>query len=127
MAETYSYAGEIKVLYHCFDPARFLESMLSGSFGNDNVDIETMIRNDNSSVLEHVQSVNSVDKERTTHGFLGSNNAEMDINDWLTLPHIMGGLGISDEMAKKRRRRISRLSYYRPILSKPRAERGECD
>ena len=87
-------------MYPCFDPYRFLKSTLSELFGNGNVDIETGVRNDNSGDLEHVHSVNSVAKGLTTNGLLESNSEGLDINDLLTLSHITGGLGISDEMAK---------------------------
>ena len=34
------------------------------------------------------------------NGFLESNREELGISKWLSLPHIVGGLDIPDEMAK---------------------------
>ena len=83
--------------------AVFVKSTISELlFGNDNVDIETRILNGNSSVVEHVHSINYVANGRTSHGFVESNIGDTDINDWLTLPHIIGGLGSYDEMGKQR-------------------------
>ena len=42
----------------------FKEHDIVINFGNGNVDIVTGIRNDNSIVVEHVLSINSVKKER---------------------------------------------------------------
>ena len=69
-------------------------------FWNEKVDIETRSRCDNSSVVGHVHSIYSVTKGRMPNGFLESNSEELDINQWLALSRIAGGLDISDEMAK---------------------------
>ena len=54
-AGTPSYAVDIQSAFHGFDTDRFLKSMLAELLlGNENVDIETRIRNDNSIVAEHV-------------------------------------------------------------------------
>ena len=97
---TSSYACEIQAAFRCFGDARFLKISPSELRANENVDIETRIRNDNSIVVEHVHSINSVTKERRMRGLVGSNIEELDINQWLALSNIMGGLGISDEMAR---------------------------
>ena len=56
------------------DTALFLKSTLDGLlFGSGNVEIETRIRNDNSSVVEHVRSINSDSQDRMSNGFLESN------------------------------------------------------
>ena len=61
--------------------------------------IGTGIRRDNSSVAEHVHPISSVTEGRRLNGLLESNREELGNNAWLDLSHIMGGLGISDEMA----------------------------
>ena len=61
-------------MFRVSDTARFLKSaLLALMHGNENVGIETRIRNDNASVVENVHSANSVTKERRLNGFLGSN------------------------------------------------------
>ena len=48
--------------------------MLAGFlFGNENIAIETRMRNENSSDVARVHSINSVAKERMPNGFLESN------------------------------------------------------
>ena len=42
------------------------------------MEIETRIRNDNSSVVEHVHSINAVAKGRRLNGFLESNSEELE-------------------------------------------------
>ena len=69
-------------------------------FGNENIDIGAMIRNDNSIVVENVHTVNSVTKNRMINGALGSNRAELGNKPWLSLSRIVGSANISDEMAK---------------------------
>ena len=64
------------------------------------IDISTWIRNDNSSVVEHVRSINSVTKERALHGLLESNRAALGEKPLLALSIITGPLNISDGMAK---------------------------
>ena len=71
-------------------------------FGNGNIDIGARIRNDNSSVLEHVRSINSVTTERRLNGVPESNREELETNHWLALSHIMGPLNITDEVGKQR-------------------------
>ena len=80
-----------------------------------NVDIDTRIRSDNSSVVEHVRSINTVAKERMPNGLLESNRGEMETNPWLVLSHIAGPLNISDEMAKSAIRKKLILSAPRDI------------
>ena len=58
------------------------------------------IRNDNSIVVEHVHSINSVTKGRSMNCFLESNIEELDTSRRLALSHIMGGSGISGETTK---------------------------
>ena len=71
------YDGEIKDVSRGCDTAHFFKSMLTELlFGNGNVDIGARIRNDNSSVVEHVHSINSFKKERRLNGFLESNRGE---------------------------------------------------
>ena len=61
--ETSSYSGDIHDVFSGFESDRFLKSALSELlFGNGDVDIATGIRNDNFSVVEHVHSINSVQK-----------------------------------------------------------------
>ena len=67
---------------------------------NENVDIETRIRNDNTIDVEHAHSINSVSNGRRSIGCLESNRAEQEPNPWLSLSHIKGPLNISDESAK---------------------------
>ena len=53
--------------------ARFLKSIASAIlFGNGNVDLETGTRGDNSIVVYHAHSVNSVKSERMLNSFLES-------------------------------------------------------
>ena len=96
----------IQALCHGFDTARFVTSMLSELlFGNGNVDLRTMIRNDNPSVVEHVHSINPVTKERILNGFPESSMGGIGANRWLSLSRIMEHLNISDEMAKSTTRK----------------------
>ena len=72
-------SGERRTCTHTYQrprrpPGFFLKSTLSELlFRNGNIDIETRIRNDNSSVVEHVHSINAVAKGRRLNGFLESN------------------------------------------------------
>ena len=69
-----SYAGRIQAVFRGVDSARFFKSTLAGLLvGNGDIDIGMRRRNDNSSVVEHVHSPNSVAKERRLNGFLESN------------------------------------------------------
>ena len=66
---TSSYAGEIEAAFRGFDTSRFLKSMISElTYGNENVDISTRIRNGNPRVVEHARSINSVTKGRRFDG-----------------------------------------------------------
>ena len=61
MVATSSYTGGIQDAFHGYDTARFLKSLLAELLrGNENVDICTRIRNDNSIVVDRVRSINSV-------------------------------------------------------------------
>ena len=85
--------------------ARFLKSTRSGRLlGNENEQIDTRIRNDNSSVVEHVHSINADAKDRWLNGFIESNREGPGTNPCLALSHITGPLNISDEMAKTKTR-----------------------
>ena len=96
-----SYAGAIQYAFRGFDASRFLKSTPEELlFGNENADIATIIRNDNSSVVQNAHSINSVTKGRILNGILESNREGPDINKWVALPRITGGLNIPDEMAK---------------------------
>ena len=82
MVATSSYAGEIRDAFHVLDTARYLKSLVYAVlFGNENIYIETRIRNDNASFVDHAHSLNSATKERWLIGRLESNIAELDIND----------------------------------------------
>ena len=60
-------------MFRGFDTARFLKSISGGLlFTNGDVGIETRIRCDNSSAVEHVPSTNLVTKERRLSGLLES-------------------------------------------------------
>ena len=66
-----SYVDAIQSHCHGFDNGRLLKSSPPNRLcGNENVDIETNIRNDNSGVVEHVHGINSVSKIRRPNGFL---------------------------------------------------------
>ena len=62
------------------------------------MDVGARIRNDNSIVVEHVNPINPVTAERTLCGLIDSNRDDLDLNSWLALAHIIGGLNITDEM-----------------------------
>ena len=64
------------------------------------MDIGAEIRNGNSSVVGHVQSINSLAKERMLNGLLGSNPEDMDISEWLALAQRPTGLNIPVGMKK---------------------------
>ena len=71
---TSSYAGEIQAAYHGFDTSRYLKSTISELlFGNGNISIGAMVRNDSSSVVEHVYPINSAAQGRMSNGALESN------------------------------------------------------
>ena len=96
--------------------ARFVKSMSAGlMFGNENAQIETGMRNDNSSAVDHVHSIRSVTKDRRSNGFLESNREELETNSWWALSHITGPLNFPDEMAKSATRNKLILSLPRNI------------
>ena len=102
MEATSSYAGEIRAAFRGFPTTRFLKSTLSElMFGNGNVGISPRIRNDNSSVVEHVHSINAVTKERRSNAFQG-NNRELETDPWLALSRIVGPLDIFDWVENQR-------------------------
>ena len=91
----------VQVAFRGFYTARFLKSMLGELFtGSGNVDIETRVRSDNSSVVENAQPTNTVTKNRRLNGLLESNREELETDRFLGLSHIAGPLNISGEMAK---------------------------
>ena len=114
-----SYAGVIQAAFHGFDTARFLQNTSAGFlFGNENVDIDTGIRSDNSIVVEHSHTINSATKGRRLKGLLGSNRAELEISPWLALSHIMHPpptLEISDGAPNSTRQKKLILSLARHI------------
>ena len=76
--------------------------------GNGNVDIDTRIRNDKSSDVDHVYPIDSVTMGRRLDGFLGSNSEEWATNPWLAISHVMGPLIFQ---AKWRNRRPGRSQF----------------
>ena len=65
-------------MFHGLYRALFLKSMLSELLDVDeNVDIVARIRNDNSSVVDHVHSIKSVTRGRRLDGFLETNRERM--------------------------------------------------
>ena len=64
------------------------------------MDIETGVRNDNSSVAEYVHSTNSVTSERMGNSFLHSIGEEINLFRRLTLSRIPRTFSISGELAK---------------------------
>ena len=89
---TSSYAGEIQAEFHGFGAARCLKSMLSELlFGNDNTDIVTRIRNDNSSAVEHAHSINSAAKYRRLNGFISINREDLGRKSPVSLIKYNGG------------------------------------
>ena len=60
-----------------------------------------MIRNDNSIVLEHVHSINSVTKGRILSGPIHSNREELGNSHWLAFSHIGGSLNTPDELGNE--------------------------
>ena len=101
MLSTYSCAGGIQDARRGFDTTRFVKSSPAELLlGNENVDVGTIIRNDNSIVVEHVHSVNSIAEERMLGGLLERNREEVDLNTWLAPVRITGGLNISDDITK---------------------------
>ena len=116
MVETYRCAGKIHAAFYGFDTSRFFKSMLSGLLiGSENVEIEAIIRNDNSSDAEHAHAIKSVDKDRMCDGFLESNRDWDGPNPWLALSHIAGPLNISEEMDKSMTRSTLALLLSRNI------------
>ena len=76
-------------------PEKYVREVL---LGRGNIEIETGIRADNSSVVAH--PINSVTKERRSRGLIGRNSEELKMNPRLSLPHIMGPLNMPNEIAK---------------------------
>ena len=108
---------------HAGDTDRLVKSFLAVLFfGNENVDIDTGIRNDNPIAVLRGHSIKSVTMARGVRGFLGSNSEDLDINKWMALSHIMVGLTISDGL-KEQRPNPSRYRYYRRIFPKRRVRR----
>ena len=83
--ETSSYAGAIKESLRGFDTSLCFKRLLSELFGNENVDVETEVRNDNSCVVAHVRSINSVAKERSLGGLPETSREAIELSDRLTL------------------------------------------
>ena len=100
MVETSSYAGEVRGSLRGIDTDRFVKSSPGGLllFANGNVDVEARFLNDNSIVVDHVNSINSFADGLAFIGFLESNREALDLNSWLSPPHIPGGLHISHNM-----------------------------
>ena len=97
---TSSYAGEIQAAFRGLDTPRFLKSTLSEFlFGNGSIEIETRIRNDNSSDVEHVHPIKSVTQERRLNGTRERNREEYGTKPRLALSHITPPppLNITDE------------------------------
>ena len=101
---TCGYAGQIQDAFRVCDTYLLLTSVLSEFiFGNGNVALATRIRKDNSVVVEHVHSINSVTKERRLDGLLESRE-DPETDPWLALSKTAAPLNISAEMAKSRTR-----------------------
>ena len=84
-----SYAGEIQHARRGFDTDRFVKSISAGLlFRNGNVDVETSILNDNSSVVEHVRPISAFEGERQLNVLLRRNSEEIDVNSCLAPSHI---------------------------------------
>ena len=64
------------------------------------MEVETRIRNDNSGVVGHVHSINSVTEARRLNGLLESNSEDSGANPGLDLPRIADPLCIPDELTK---------------------------
>ena len=103
MVSTSSYAVELQDESRGIDTSRFVRGTLGSlMLGNGNAETETIIRNDNPIVVEHVHSLNSVTKGRRSNLFLEINREELETNPWLPLSHIVGDLDISDDMKNQR-------------------------
>ena len=117
----------IRINTSCVSRLRYCssaEKYVSGLTPHGNIDIETRIRNDNSSVAEHVHSINSVMKERRTNGSSGSNRGELETNHWLALSRIKSPLNIPDATAKATTRKALILFSPRNI-SQTLSEKGK--
>ena len=113
---TSSYGGEIQSAFRGFDTARFVKSTLSGLIcGNENVAIETRMRNGKPIVVEHLRSINPITKERRQNGSRESNIEKLEANPWLALSHIEGPLNIPDEMPKSATQTKLILQIFRNI------------
>ena len=79
-------------MIHGFGTSRFLKKRTLSEllFGNEKVEIETRIRNDNASVVERVRPINSLDNERRSNGMLESNTKEFETKPCLALSNITG-------------------------------------
>ena len=74
MGATSSYSGEIKSAIYGFDTARFQKSLAAELLmGNEGLRAETIVRNDNSSVVENAHSAKSVTGDRRLNSLLESN------------------------------------------------------
>ena len=80
-AATSGYAGEIQALPHGFDTALFLKSVSSGFIlGNENVDIQTGVRNDSSSFVEHAHAIAPSTSGRRLNIPPDSNREELNLS-----------------------------------------------
>ena len=87
-----SFPGEIQAVFYGFDMARMLEDLMAELlFGNIGVGIPTFARNDNSTVVYQVGSVNAVTNEKRLNNFLERNREELEKNNWLSMGYITGG------------------------------------
>ena len=99
MVSISSYSVEIQSALRGFDTARFLKNTLAVPLiGYANIELWPRIRNGNPSVVERVNSINSVAKGRMSGGFLESNREGIGTYPRLALSRIAGPLNISDEM-----------------------------
>ena len=86
MVTTSKESGVIKTVFYGFDMDRMLKGILEELlFGNIGVEISTYVRSDNFKILQQVESVKSVSKEKRLSGFFESNREELENNHWLNL------------------------------------------
>ena len=79
MVDTYSYAGGIQAARYGFDKALPLKILVAKLlFSNANADVETSVRNDNSSLVVHVRTIKSLGNGRILNSFPETKREELN-------------------------------------------------
>ena len=79
------------------------------------MDVETIVRKYNSSVVEHVHSINAVTNGRRLNSILERESGDLKLNKCLSIDRIPGAIGITDE--------LTRPTYRTKLITLPSTDR----